>query len=269
MFTSVALLVFLVSAASATCGLSGRSSSSDDFDKIVGGQAADKGEYPWQVSMQRTSWSGAFHFCGGAIIDERTIVTAAHCVEGVSASSVKVVAGEHRLNYNEGTEQTVSVSRIISHRYFDSQALINDIAILKLSTPLKFDGKNVAPVCLPTKKQEHTGYCTVTGWGALREGGSMPSILQEVAVPVVTDSKCRQVYGYSAIPANVMCAGYAQGARDACQGDSGGPLVCEEANGQFVLAGVVSWGNGCARPGYYGIYTQVSHFLSWIQQNRV
>jgi len=266
MLTSVALLVLLVSAASATCGISGRSSD-DDFDKIVGGQAADKGEYPWQVSMQRSSWSGSYHFCGGSIIDERTVVTAAHCIEGVSASSLQVVAGDHRLKSSEGTEQTVSVSRIISHRSYNSNTFSNDIAILKLATPLKFDGKNVAAVCLPTAHQEHTGYCTVTGWGALRENGGMPAILQEVAVPVVTDNQCRQTYGYTRIVDSMMCAGYSHGTKDACQGDSGGPFVCEE-NGRFVLAGVVSWGNGCARPGYYGVYTQVSHFLSWIESNR-
>jgi len=249
----------------AGCGT--RNGDPDDFDKIVGGQAAQHGEYPWQVSLQRSSWGSSSHFCGGTIIDATHVITAAHCIEGVSASSLTVIAGDHRLRSNDGTEQSVKVSRIIGHEQYNSNTLVNDIAILKLSSSLNLNSAHIGTACLPTaNKQAFSGYCTVTGWGTLREGGSVSDVLQEVSVPLITDAKCRQQYGTSTIKDHMLCAGHDQGGKDACQGDSGGPLVCVE-NGRSYLAGVVSWGNGCARPNYAGIYTEVSHFLDWIQRN--
>lgn len=241
----------------------------DEFDKIVGGQQADHGEYPWQVSLQRSSWGSYSHFCGGSILDATTIITAAHCIEGVSASSLQVVAGDHRLNVNDGTEQNLKVSRIIKHSGYNSRTFENDIALLKLSSSLNLNSAYVSPVCLPTQQNhEYSGYATVTGWGTLREGGSVSNNLMEVAVPLVTDAKCRQGYGQSMIKDSMLCAGYDNGGKDACQGDSGGPLVVQGHDGSAILAGVVSWGYGCAQANYPGVYTQVSYFINWIASNK-
>ena len=100
------------------------------------------------------------------------------------------------------------------------------------------------------------------GFGRLSSGGSSPNRLMQVSVPIVSESKCKRAYG-SSIHASMVCAGLDRGGKDSCQGDSGGPMVCEY-NGKFFLEGVVSWGSGCAKPGYYGVYSRVRYLRQWI-----
>jgi len=224
-------------------------------ERIVGGVEAGKGDFPYIVQIKRGG-----HYCGGSIINSNWIVTAAHC-SVASINGYEVVAGEHHLQQNEGTEQSRSVAQIVRHPQYNSNTLANDIAVWRLNSPLTFNqwvaAANVAP----------QGYAWTTprdvdvaGWGTLASGGNLPNVLMRVSVPAVTDASCKQSYGSSEVLPGMICAG--TGGRDSCQGDSGGPLVVGN-----VLAGIVSWGFGCAVAGYPGVYTEVGHFSNWIAQN--
>ena len=142
----------------------------------------------------------------------------------------------------------------------------NDIALVELESEVEFND-NMKPVCLPTRSSNFRDgtMCTVTGFGAIREGGPQAQTLMKANVPIVNRQKCSQNYGR--ISELKICAGYDQGRIDSCQGDSGGPLVCPQ-NGKFYLAGVVSYGIGCARPGYPGVYANVKALIHWIETTK-
>ena len=143
--------------------------------------------------------------------------------------------------------------------------MANDIALLKIGVPLSFDDF-VQPIALPSQGQASSGDALITGWGDTIEGDPNPPpvVLQKVTIPIVTDDECRAAYGESDILDSMICAGVEAGGVDSCQGDSGGPMVCD---GGSYLCGIVSWGYGCARPGYPGVYTEVSYFVDWVQAN--
>ncbi|MEM7801283.1 MAG: serine protease [Chloroflexota bacterium] len=232
--------------------------------RIVGGQDADQGEYPYQVLVLP---SGSL--CGGALIDAEWVLTAAHCLFSgstqLSPSDVNVKLGDHNIYSTDGTEQSISVSQVIPHPNYDPNTTDNDIALLKLSSPANLITGQVEVISLNQSGTLADGtLATVTGWGTTSEGGSIASILQEVNVPLVSNATCNNSYG--SITDNMLCAGYAAGGKDACQGDSGGPLVVPDGNGGFVHAGVVSFGNGCARANYYGVYARTSRYIEWIGQ---
>ena len=170
------------------------------------------------------------------------------------------MAGEYNLDANDGTEQEVVLSKIIQHEDYNAFSISNDVSVLQLSKPLTFNS-NVKAVALQSQK-EYNGDCVVSGWGTTTEGGSSPSILRYVNIPTVTDAECRASYGQNDIEDSMICAGVSGGGKDACQGDSGGPMVCGG-----LLTGIVSWGYGCGRPDYPGVYTDVSHVAQWIQQH--
>jgi len=218
----------------------------------VGGSQATRGEFPWIVSLRVGS-----HICGGTIVNANWIVTAAHCSD-YAASRYTVVAGEHNQNSNEGSEQSRTVSQVLRHPNYNANTFANDIALMRLSTPLNFD-TYVQPANIPSASFSPAANLVVAGWGTTSSGGSLSSILLKVTVPLVSTAVCQQAYG-SDIRAGMLCAG--TGGRDSCQGDSGGPL-----HSGNTLVGVVSWGYGCAVAGYPGVYTSVPYFSSWINQN--
>merc|ERR1711942_613897 len=133
-------------------------------------------------------------------------------------------------------------------------------SLLKFATPLTMNDY-VQGVDLPPAGHTATGECIVSGWGTLSEGGSTPDVLQKVSVPIVTDDECRDAYGASQIEDSMICAGVQAVGKDSCQGDSGGPFACDDTGSRY-LAGVVSWGYGCARPNYPGVYTEVHTLLT-------
>eukprot|EP00093_Oithona_nana_P010769 10769.XXX_327349_328479_1 [CDS] Oithona nana genome sequencing. len=227
------------------------------YDRIVGGQAAPS-PIPWQVSMRQCQ-SGACHYCGGTVLDAKTILTAAHCQ--VSTNHYIMVG---KTNRNEG--QNVAIANVINSNW-NQNTMDNDIAIVKLATPLTLGG-DVQAICLPNYTPETSGKtCVVSGWGTLASGGSTPSTLQWVGVPLITNAVCSQKYSqYGGVTSDMICAGLDQGGKDSCQGDSGGPLVCEE-NGLAVITGIVSWGIGCAAPNNPGVYGRVTAFLDFINAN--
>ena len=148
----------------------------------------------------------------------------------------------------------------------------NDWIILKLDSPLEFND-DVQPTCLPLSsnwypENDPNNRCFVSGWGTLEYEGNSPDNLQWVEVPAVTNAVCKQESYGNQITDSMICAGYSQGGKDACQGDSGGPFVCLNGT-SAILTGIVSWGVGCARPGYYGVYARVTKILDWIKTNMI
>nr|AAM10779.1 trypsin [Blomia tropicalis] len=225
---------------------------------IVGGSNAADGDAPYQVSLQRTS-----HFCGGSIIADNYILTAAHCIQGLSASSL--TTRYNTLRHNSGG-LTVKASRIIGHEKYDSNTIDNDIALIQTASKMSTGTTNAQAIKLPEQGSDPkaSSEVLITGWGTLSSGASsLPTKLQKVTVPIVDRKTCNANYGAvgAEITDNMFCAGILNvGGKDACQGDSGGPVA---ANG--VLVGAVSWGYGCAQAKYPGVYTRVGNYISWIK----
>ncbi|XP_017781229.1 PREDICTED: trypsin-1-like [Nicrophorus vespilloides] len=245
--------------------------------KIVGGGDALPGEFPWLVSITRRGG----HFCGGSLITNRHVLTAAHCIcSGVGndilkPASIKVSLGQYDLR-KESDAYEMTVSTITAHPEYKCNKVKSDIAILKLDQPISWTSK-VLPACLPLgsddlayRKYENI-LATVAGWGWTNENsskGGRANILQKAKVNVLENERCRQWYKSQGkktkIQETQMCAGHEQGGVDSCWADSGGPLMVDQSS-QTMVIGVVSTGIGCARPYLPGIYTRVSDFIPWIQ----
>jgi len=224
--------------------------------KIVGGVESVAHSHPAIVSIQVGS-----HYCGGTIVNENYIVTAAHCAT-LEPNRYSVVAGEHDLYSADGAEQRRSVEKVVQHPSYSSVTSRNDIAVFKVTPPFVFN-ENVTAGNIAPEGFEPSQALKAIGWGTTSEGGSIPDRLQEVVVPLVDDVTCRRDYTLVVyIWASMICAG--ESGKDSCQGDSGGPLVSVDDNGVETLVGVTSFGVGCARPRYPGVYSEVSHFAEWI-----
>ncbi|KAH0819332.1 hypothetical protein MTP99_019164 [Tenebrio molitor] len=249
--------------ATASCGAK---NGYQDQERIVGGHNADVGEWPWIAAL----FNGGRQFCGGSLIDNIHILSAAHCVAHMSSWDVArltVRLGDHNIKTNTEIRHVEKrVKRIVRHRGFDPRTLYHDIAILTLDSPVQFT-QQIRPICLPTVGNDFSGQTgTVIGWGSLRESGPQPSILQEVNIPIWSNRDCKLKYGPAApggIVEHMLCAG--QAARDSCSGDSGGPLMVN--SGKWTQVGIVSWGIGCGKGQYPGVYTRVEKFLPWIKKN--
>lgn len=242
--------------------------------EIVGGQEADPGEWPWQVALidagGDTYWD---QFCGGSLIDKMWVVTAAHCVyPNTQPGDIEVLAGIHNLKSPDAGYQRLAVSKIIMHPQYNHPSHDYDIALLKLTKPATFgpnraDALAVGAIGLvaPDAGAFDGVTATVTGWGnILSSGTNYPDKLQEVEVPVITNAACNQSYG-GKITDRMLCAGFKSGGKDSCQGDSGGPLVIfDQTRSKWMLAGIVSWGTGCALPNFYGVYGRVTEFNQWV-----
>ncbi|KAB1270149.1 Transmembrane protease serine 6 [Camelus dromedarius] len=241
------------------CGLQGPSG------RIVGGAVSSEGEWPWQASLQVRGR----HICGGALIADRWVITAAHCFQEDSMASPAlwtVFLGKVWQTSRWPGEVSFKVSRLLLHPYHEEDSHDYDVALLQLDHPVVRSAA-VRPVCLPARSHffEPGLHCWITGWGALREGGPTSNGLQKVDVQLIPQDLCSEAYRYQVTP-RMLCAGYRRGKKDACQGDSGGPLVCKEPSGRWFLAGLVSWGLGCGRPNYFGVYTRITGVIGWIQQ---
>lgn len=230
--------------------------------RIIGGAEANAGSYPWMVSLQ--SKSDGQHFCGGSLIDANHILTAAHCVENESAAGVQVVISEYDLNTASQVEQKRGVAAIYMHQQYGDD---HDIAVLKLEASSSaqavglIDQSTMSGLAVGTSLK-------VMGWGNRSTSGEdFPNILHEVNVDLADHATCKTNYATvgQTVTENMVCAGFAEGGKDSCQGDSGGPLLYQK-DGQWYQTGVVSFGEGCAAPKFYGVYTKVSNYLDWIAQ---
>jgi len=239
--------------------------------RIVGGRRALDGEYPWQVSLQsRSVFSSTFRpFCGATVLNERWILTAAHCMASQRASNLRGVVGTTSLSKPGKNTININFDKIIVHENYDSRTIVNDIALIRTSAAIPlFPGTATSEIngaCLVAKGEKTTGLVTVTGFGGTYEGGGASDILMSVNLDSIPDATCARVYNnYN--PTAMMCAGVMSGGKDSCQGDSGGPLI-QKVNEVSKLVGVVSFGDGCAREGSPGVYTRVSSYIDWIQRN--
>ncbi|XP_071555518.1 uncharacterized protein Np [Temnothorax nylanderi] len=242
--------------------------------KIVGGDRSSFGKWPWQISLRQWRSQTYLHKCGAALLNENWAITAAHCVESVPPSDLLLRIGEHDLSNEDEPYgyQERRVQIVASHPQFDARTFEYDLALLRFYEPLLPFQPNVLPICLPDDDETYVGRTAyVTGWGRLYDEGPLPSVLQEVAVPVINNSVCEAMYrnaGYiEHIPHIFICAGWRNGGFDSCEGDSGGPMVIQRARDKrWVLAGIISWGIGCAAPNQPGVYTRISEFREWINQ---
>ncbi|XP_051746581.1 trypsin-2-like isoform X2 [Ctenopharyngodon idella] len=233
-------------------------------NKIVGGEDATAGSWPWQVSIQSAKYGG--HFCGGSLISKDWVLSAAHCFQN-SLGTIEIYLGRQSQSGLNPYEEFRTVSQVINHPNYDSASNDNDIALLQLSSSVTFSDY-IKPVCLAATGSVFTAGTKswVTGWGALQSGGSSPDILQEVMIPIVSNSDCNNAYG-GGITSNMICAGLLnEGGKDSCQGDSGGPMVSRNGS-VWIQSGIVSFGNGCADPKYPGVYARVSQYNNWINYN--
>uniref|UniRef100_F7A744 trypsin n=1 Tax=Monodelphis domestica TaxID=13616 RepID=F7A744_MONDO len=223
-------------------------------DKIIGGYTCEN-SLPYQVSL-----NVGYHICGGSLINEEWVLSAAHCY---SRKSFQVRLGENNIRVIEGNEQFIDVAKIILHPGFNMNNLDNDIMLLKLKTPAILNDQ-VATISLPESCAFVDTECLISGWGnTVNPSVSYPDMLQCLSAPILSDAKCETAYSEK-ITKNMICAGFLEGGKDSCQGDSGGPLVC---NGE--LQGIVSWGIGCAEKEKPGVYTKVCNYVDWIKETIV
>ncbi|XP_031605530.1 vitamin K-dependent protein C [Oreochromis aureus] len=235
---------------------------------MVGGQVGKKGESPWQVLVM--DYRSRFH-CGGVLIDESWVLTAAHCLENSLTFSVRL--GDYERLRREGTEVTLDVVQGFKHPNYNSKTVDNDIALLRLQTPAPVS-EYIIPVCLPGREMAErvlhlNGTMTVvSGWGKEDINSTKySSALNVIEIPLVSHSICTQQMFPHAISNNVLCAGILGKRKDACEGDSGGPMVTLYRDTWF-LVGLVSWGEGCGQLDKLGIYTKVSNYNDWINSVR-
>ena len=233
---------------------------------IVGGEDCDISEYPWQAALSACGYA-----CGASIINEYWVITAAHCVEDggqlISTDCLTVSVGSSSSYASGGDEY--DVQEIISHNNF-SNNMNNDIALLRMKQPIQFNN-NVQPISIICSDQVSAGaqdvgvITTITGWGE-NEGTTNSTTLQYIEVPIVSNND--PDVDYWNIGSNMFLAGDVDGGMDSCQGDSGGPVVVRNIEDtDWLLIGITSWGNGCAEPGYPGVYTKVSNYINWINSN--
>ncbi|XP_077386677.1 polyserase-2-like [Festucalex cinctus] len=258
MLTSTLVLLLLFTECGAQIDVCGQVKAQT---RIVGGAVASPGDWPWQVSLH----TFGRHFCGASLINNQWLLSAAHCF--ARPKPVKAFLGRQSQEGSNPNEEFRRITRIIIHANYNPHTLDNDVALLKLSSPVNFTDF-IRPVCLAAQNSTFfTGTESwVTGWGDIDWEVPLPSPqnLMEVEVPVVGNRQCNRDYNpKNTITDNMICAGLRKGGKDACRGDSGGPMVSKQGS-QWLLSGVVSFGRGCAEPEKPGVYARVSRYQDWI-----
>ncbi|XP_027014541.2 coagulation factor IXb isoform X1 [Tachysurus fulvidraco] len=232
--------------------------------RIVGGLEVASGEVPWQAALVHKEKK--LVFCGGSLLSDVWVITAAHCLVEAGIGKFFVRLGEHDVNVDEHRESDHEVDEHHIHPSYQHQQSHNhDIALLKLSTPVTFSDY-IIPICLGPKTfteslLKSVSVSLVSGWGRIRYRGVESERLQKVEVPFVDRTECK---GSDKISRFMFCAGFLNTRKDSCQGDSGGPHATRLNTDTWFLTGIISWGDECAKEGKYGVYTRVSKYMNWI-----
>ncbi|XP_078245845.1 mannan-binding lectin serine protease 1 isoform X3 [Pogona vitticeps] len=245
--------------------------------RIANGRYAQRGISPWIAMLHRNGRP----FCGGSLLGNRWIVTAAHCLhhelemenpvlrssDVITPSSFKIILGKHRTQRQDDTEQHLQPQTIIIHPSYKPGTFQNDIALLELSEEAKLNDY-VMPVCFPDGSHEKGTMVVVSGWGK-QFLQRLPDALMEIEIPLTDHGVCKEAYAklQKVVTEDMICAGESQGGKDACSGDSGGPMVTfNNRTGRWHLIGTVSWGDGCGLNDRYGVYSNVLLTLPWIKR---
>ncbi|XP_051026110.1 transmembrane protease serine 11D-like, partial [Acomys russatus] len=230
-------------------------------ERVIGGIQAETGDWPWQVSLQLDY----VHHCGGVLISNSWVLTAAHCFRSYSQPQ------QWTATFGVSTIRPMlrlKIRAILAHTNYSPITRDNDIAVVQLDRPVTFS-RNIHRVCLPAATQSIIpgSVAYVTGWGSLTYGGNTVAALQQGQVRIISSDECNEPAGYSgSVLPGMLCAGLPSGAVDACQGDSGGPLVQEDSRRLWFVVGIVSWGYQCGLPNKPGVYTRVTAYRDWIRQ---
>ncbi|XP_077562174.1 proclotting enzyme-like isoform X3 [Haemaphysalis longicornis] len=255
------------------CGLSSVSVSDN---RVVNGRPAAVGAWPWMAAIYRKNEGRAEVGCGGALVSDKHVLTAAHCVSvGVRARLLPphvftVRLGDHDLSSTDDPTEPVDaeVVDVVRHQRYDPRTYANDITLLVLREPVRWN-RFVQPACLPfgplanESLKDYNAF--IVGWGATKFNGAGSSVLRQAQIPVWDETKCSSAYAqHLPISNSQLCAGDVNATKDSCQGDSGGPLLLPHQRRYYVI-GIVSSGKDCATPGFPGIYTRVSSYLDWLR----
>ncbi|XP_062979196.1 chymotrypsin-like elastase family member 1 [Elgaria multicarinata webbii] len=259
------MLTFLIFATTVLYGHCSEESLKEN-GRVVGGYEARKHGWPSQISLQYYANGGWYHTCGGTLVKQNWVMTAAHCVD--RNMNFRVVLGDHDIYQYEGPEQVISVGRIFVHEYWNSNNVAGgyDIALLRLSQSATLNTYVQLGALPPSGQILANNYpCYISGWGMTRTNGQLASVLQEAYLPVVDYATCSNPsYWGSTVKNTMVCAG-GDGTRSGCQGDSGGPLHCL-VNGKYYVHGVTSFvsSSGCNVYRKPTVFTRVSAYISWI-----
>ncbi|XP_071054049.1 chymotrypsin-1-like [Onthophagus taurus] len=234
--------------------------SATPISRIVNGTDADVGEFPYIVSLRSRSNN---HNCGASILSKNFVLTAAHCVQGHTPSTLSIQYGVVEISAD--TTNSIQVESLVYHdNYAPADGYRNDIAVLKLSSDLPLSD-TVKQITLPKLEQNFEGWSSaiLVGWGLPQTGGSVMTHLQKVEILLFPQEQCKAAHGTKVDDINHVCAGLPEGGKGQCNGDSGGPLTVDG-----VQVGIVSWSvKPCTIAGYPGVFTRVAHHIDWIKDN--
>lgn len=230
--------------------------------RIVGGDITDITKHPYLVSFRVKSCENCayIHKCAGVIYSNKVVITAAQCLIGLDTKwRLMVVAGANSRSGADGIQ--IPVAKHLAHPKYDYWTIENDIGLVFLDDELPLNDIDIKAIDIAKKHPLQGQPAIITGWGWDAEDGKPTFLLHDVVVFIVDNESCEKAYGIGEVTEKMICAGVRKGGKDGCQGDTGGPLVVKNE-----LVGLVSWGRGCGREGYPGVYTNVPFYKEWINE---